>query len=161
MHSHTYNRELNEAALERLVADLRVISEVGIERAAWGWDRHEQAGLDAYHAAERAALKAIEAADLGPAWEELRRRLFAMTEGRPALISWQAEHGETGHKAERAAFAVVERTVSARARCGGAAAVQRRHVATSRSGRSGALSRSHRNRPRSSARRRNACHSWP
>ena len=104
MHSHTYDRELNQAALERLVADLRVISEVGIERAAWGWDRHEQAGLDAYHAAERAALKATEAADLGPAWEQRRRQLFAMTEGRPALISWQAEHGETGHKAERAAF---------------------------------------------------------
>ena len=27
-----------------------------------------------------------------------------MTEGRTALVSWQFEHGEVGHKAERAAF---------------------------------------------------------
>ena len=27
-----------------------------------------------------------------------------MTEGRKALVAWQYEHGETGHKAERAAY---------------------------------------------------------
>ncbi|OLC57649.1 MAG: hypothetical protein AUH85_02705 [Chloroflexi bacterium 13_1_40CM_4_68_4] len=76
----------------------------GIERAAWGWERHERRGLDAYHAAERAALKAMEAANLGPQWEEFRRSLFGMTETRGALVSWRAEHGDIGHRAERAAF---------------------------------------------------------
>jgi hypothetical protein len=27
-----------------------------------------------------------------------------MTEGRSALVAWRYEHGETGHKAERAAY---------------------------------------------------------
>ena len=51
-----------------------------------------------------AALHAIEKADRGPAWEEFRRSIFDMTEGRKALVAWQYEHGETGHKAERAAY---------------------------------------------------------
>lgn len=104
MHSHTYRREENRAALDRLVADVRVLDDDGIERAAWGWERHERGGLERYHAAERAALAAIEKADLGPAWDEFRRSLFEMTEGRRALVAWKAEHGEKGHRAERAAF---------------------------------------------------------
>jgi hypothetical protein len=104
MHTHVYRREVNDSALERLVSDLRVLSPLGIERAAWGWDRHEQAGLATYHAAERAALQCIEAAGLGPAWDDFRRYLFHMTEGRRALLAWKIEHGDTGHKAERAAF---------------------------------------------------------
>jgi hypothetical protein len=76
----------------------------GIERAAWAWDFHEERGLDEYHRAEKAALAAIEDAGLGPQWDEFRRRLFALTESQTALISWQAEHGDLGHKAERAAF---------------------------------------------------------
>jgi len=90
--------------LERLTADLRVFDTNGIERAAWGWDRHEARGLDAYHGAEKAALAHIERADLGPPWEEFRRRLFGLTEAPGALIAWRAEHGDRGHKAERAAF---------------------------------------------------------
>jgi hypothetical protein len=105
MHTHAYDRKMNEAALQRLVADLRVLSGVGIERTAWAWDRHERDNLAPYQAAERAALAAIEAAELGPAWDEFRRNLFGMTEGGPyPLIEWKAEHGEVGHKAERAAF---------------------------------------------------------
>lgn len=76
----------------------------GIERAAWGWDRHERRGLDAYHLAERAALAAIEQHDLGPRWEELRRLLFGLTEAAGALVNSKARHGALGHKAESAAF---------------------------------------------------------
>ena len=93
-----------QADLDRLTADLRVFDVNGIERAAWGWDRHERRGLDTYHAAERSALAAIEQHDLGPRWEELRRMLFGLTESAGALVNWKARHGERGHKAESAAF---------------------------------------------------------
>jgi hypothetical protein len=104
MHSHKYRREINDAALERLVSDLRTLSPAGIERVAWGWDRHEKHGLEEYRAAEKAALGVIEDGRLGPDWDAFRRSLFQMTEGRRALVSWKVEHGDTGHKAERAAF---------------------------------------------------------
>jgi len=90
--------------LERLTSDLRVFDANGIERAAWGWDRHETRGLDPYHRAEKAALASIERSDLGPAWEEFRRGLFGLTEAPGALVAWKAKHGDRGHKAERAAF---------------------------------------------------------
>src|SRR3981189_3631669 len=95
------------ADLERLESDLRVLSPLGIERAAWGWDRHEGDSLEAFRAAERAALDAIEAPGGGPRWEEWRRRLFYEVEGRLALEAWRAEHQRHPphvHKAERAAF---------------------------------------------------------
>jgi len=100
-------RALARAQLERLDADLRVLSPLGIERAAWGWDRHD-ASLEAFHESERLALKAIEAAGEGPGWDEWRQRLFSEVEGRQALIAWHAEHRTHAphvHKAERAAFA--------------------------------------------------------
>jgi len=94
----------NQSELDRLTADLRVFDVNGIERAAWGWDRHERRGLDAYHRAERAALALIEQHDLGPRWEEFRRTLFGLTEATGALVNWKARHGQLGHKAESAAF---------------------------------------------------------
>jgi hypothetical protein len=94
----------DQKELDRLTSDLRVFDANGIERAAWGWDRHERRGLDTYHAAERAALAQIEQHDLGPRWEEFRRMLFGLTESAGALVSWKAKHGQLGHKAERAAF---------------------------------------------------------
>jgi hypothetical protein len=102
-------QEPSHPELERLESDLRVMSPVGIERVAWGWDRHEQDNLAAFHASEKAALDAIEAANQGERWEARRRRLFYEVEGegRLALEAWRAEHqrhSEHVHKAERAAL---------------------------------------------------------
>jgi hypothetical protein len=86
--------------------DIRILSPAGVERAAMGWDTHVgKNGLPELHAAEKAAVHAIEQADRGAAWDEVRRSLFGLTESGGALISWKAEHGEVGHKAENAAFA--------------------------------------------------------
>jgi hypothetical protein len=103
-------RALAQAQLERLDSDLRVLSPVGIERAAWGWDRHEKQALDDFHAAERTALHAIEVGGETGGWDTWRRRLFEEVEdggSRPALIAWRSEHSiHSGHvhKAERAAM---------------------------------------------------------
>ena len=95
-HSHT---------LARLIDDIRVLGPAGVERAAQGWERHARLqGLASIHEAEKAAVHAIEKADRGPAWDEVRRNLFGMTESGDALVSWKAEHGDVGHKAEDAAF---------------------------------------------------------
>ena len=88
----------------RLVSDLRVFSAAGVERAAWGWDQHGEGAKDRFHIAERDALRAIEKSDRGGEWDDFRRSIFEMTEGKRALVSWQYEHGPVGHKAERAAF---------------------------------------------------------
>jgi len=88
-----------------LIEDIRILSPAGVERAAQGWDRHAKLhGLQSIHEAEKAAIHAIEKADQGPAWDEVRRSLFGLTESGGALVSWKAEHGEIGHKAEDAAF---------------------------------------------------------
>jgi hypothetical protein len=91
--------------LSRLIDDIRVLGPAGVERAAQGWERHSRLhGLDSIHEAEKAAVHAIEKADRGPAWDEVRRNLFGLTESGQALVSWKAEHGDIGHKAEDAAF---------------------------------------------------------
>jgi len=95
----------HQRTLSRLMDDIRILSPAGVERAAQGWDRHARLqGLQAIHDAEKAAIHAIEKADRGPAWDEVRRNLFGLTESGQALVSWKAEHGEVGHKAEDAAF---------------------------------------------------------
>ncbi len=95
----------HQRTLARLMQDVRVLSPAGVERAAMGWDRHVgKRGLSDMHAAEKAALHAIEKDNRGQAWDEMRRSLFGLTESGDALVSWKAEHGETGHKAEDAAF---------------------------------------------------------
>lgn len=100
-----YGFPAHQRTLKRLIDDIRVLSPAGVERAAQGWDEHIKGqGLTALHEAEKAALHAIEKANRGPTWDEVRRNLFGMTESGGALISWKAEHGETGHKAEDAAF---------------------------------------------------------
>ena len=101
-----YGYGSHEEGLERLLTDARVLSPAGIERAAWGWDRHEDPRLmQRFHDAERAGLRALEKSDRGPQWEEARRRILELTEGRTSLEDWKAEHGDVGHKAERALLA--------------------------------------------------------
>ncbi|TAN33684.1 hypothetical protein EPN29_05260 [bacterium] len=96
----------HQQTLARLTDDVRVLSPAGVERVALGWDRHVgEHGLQALHDAEKAALHAIERADRGGAWDQVRKSLFGLTESGAALVSWKAEHGEIGHKAEDAAFA--------------------------------------------------------
>ena len=98
-----YGYRSNEEGLERLLTDARVLSPAGIERAAWGWDRHEDpAAMQRFREAERAALHILEQTDRGPAWEDARKKILDITEGRTSLVSWKAEHGDIGHKAERA-----------------------------------------------------------
>jgi hypothetical protein len=100
-----YGFPAHQRTLKRLIDDIRVLSPAGVERAAQGWDEHATGqGLKPLHEAEKAAVHAIEKADRGPTWDEVRRNLFGMTESGGALISWKAEHGEIGHKAEDAAF---------------------------------------------------------
>jgi len=98
-----YGYHAGEEGLDRLLTDARVLSPAGIERAAWGWDRHEDpAAMQRFHDAERVALRALEQTDRGPGWDDTRRRILDLTEGRTSLVSWKAEHGDLGHKAERA-----------------------------------------------------------
>jgi hypothetical protein len=103
-----------EQGLDRLLTDARVLSPAGIERVAWGWDRHEDPRLmERFHEAERTALRVLERNDRGQQWEEARRRILDLTEGRTSLEDWKAEHGDVGHKGERsllaAALAIVAR----------------------------------------------------
>ncbi|TMC97599.1 MAG: hypothetical protein E6I58_00640 [Chloroflexi bacterium] len=96
----------HKRTIARLMDDVRVLSPAGVERVAQGWDEHVgEGGLAAFREAEKAALHAIEQADRGGAWDEVRRTLFGLTESGASLISWRAEHGDMGHKAENAAFA--------------------------------------------------------
>lgn len=95
----------HDRTLARLIDDVRVMGPAGVERAAQGWDDfaagHRHA---AYREAERKATHAIEQNDRGDAWDTVRSSLFGMTESGAALVSWRAEHGEVGHRAEDAAF---------------------------------------------------------
>jgi hypothetical protein len=98
-----YGYPRTQSGIDRLLEDARTLSPAGIERVAWGWDRHEDpAHLNRFREAEKEALKAVEQADRAQQWEEIRRRILDLTEGRSSLVSWKAEHGDVGHKAERA-----------------------------------------------------------
>jgi hypothetical protein len=95
-----------DQGLDRLIADARVLSPAGIERAAWGWDRHEDPRLmERFHEAERVALRALEKSNRGQLWDDARKRILDLTEGRTSLEDWKAEHGDVGHKGERALLA--------------------------------------------------------
>jgi len=109
-----YDFRSDERGVDRLLTDFRTLSPAGIERAAWGWNRHaDGAAVVAFREAEKAALKAIEANHLTSQWEAGRRTILDLTEGRTSLVAWRAEHGETGHKAERAALGAALAVVAA------------------------------------------------
>src|ERR1700676_1749808 len=96
----------HQKTLARLMEDIRVLSPSGVARVAEGWDRYVgDKGLKALHDAEKVDTAAIEQAARGSAWDLVRSSLFGLTESGDALVSWKAEHGDIGHKAERAAFA--------------------------------------------------------
>jgi hypothetical protein len=98
-----YGYRQGEQGLDRLLTDARVLSPAGIERASWGWDRHEDpAAMKRFHEAERAALHSLEQGNRSQAWDDARKQILDLTEGRSSLLSWKAEHGDVGHKAERA-----------------------------------------------------------
>ncbi len=97
-----YGQRPGQTAVERLLEDSRTLSPAGIERAATGWDAHGGAASEHFRAAERAALRAVEASDRGAEWDNLRNQILGLTERGAALVAWRAEHGEVGHKAEAA-----------------------------------------------------------
>ncbi len=104
----------HDRTLARLVEDIRVMGPASVERAAQGWDRYAGGNHHAaFHEAEKAATHAIEKHDRGSVWDTFRSSLFGLTESGEALVSWKAEHGDVGHKAEDAAFAAALALVAA------------------------------------------------
>ncbi|MDQ6709578.1 MAG: hypothetical protein M3Z11_03370 [Candidatus Dormibacteraeota bacterium] len=100
-----YGYKATEKAIDRLLEDARTLSPAGIERAAWGWDRHEEpVNMQRFREAEKMALHALEQANRGDTWEKARRDVLELTEGRLSVVSWKVEHGDKGHKAEHAAL---------------------------------------------------------
>ena len=105
MDADGYGYKPGERGVERLLEDLRTFSPAGIDRAASGWREHDIDNHSRLHTAEREALKALESANQAGDWEDLRRKVLDLTEGRGSLIAWKAEHGDTGHQAEDATLA--------------------------------------------------------
>ena len=98
-----YGARAGQTPIDRLLEDCRTLSPSGIERVAQGWDL--RAGEAAFHEAERAALRAVEQAGRVTEWDALRNQLLGLTERGQPLVSWRAEHGTVGHKAEDALMA--------------------------------------------------------
>lgn len=96
-----YGEREGQSALDRLLEDSRTLSPAGVERAAAGWERHA-GDRGAWHRAEQAALRELEASGEGERWDEVRNRLLGLTERGTPLVAWRAEHGDTGHRAENA-----------------------------------------------------------
>jgi hypothetical protein len=61
--------------------------------------------MERFHEAERAALHALEKSNRAQQWDDARKRILDLTERRTSLEDWKAEHGDLGHKAERALLA--------------------------------------------------------
>jgi hypothetical protein len=102
MDADGYGYKPDEKGPARLLEDLRTFSPLGIERAAAGWDEHAARRIDRFRDAERTAMRDLEEADMTATWDDLRRLILDLTEGRASLVAWRAEHGDTGHRAEDA-----------------------------------------------------------
>jgi hypothetical protein len=101
-----YGAREGQTAIERLLEDCRTLSPAGIERVADGWTRHADGGLHpAVVEAERTALRLLERDGRSEQWDRLRDRLLGLTERGTPMIAWRVEHGDTGHRAERALLA--------------------------------------------------------
>jgi hypothetical protein len=102
-----YGYTATDRGINRLLDDCRTLSPAGIERAAWGWDRHEKDPhlMDRLRSGEKEAERAIDSSGRKGEWDNAIRAILDLTEGRKSLVSWKAEHGQVGHKAERAALA--------------------------------------------------------
>jgi hypothetical protein len=110
-----YGFESEDRSVERLLADFRTLSPAGVERAAWGWDRHVGTrDRGAFREAEERALKAIEDTGRGAQWDQVRRSIYNLTEGDHRAISWEAEHGDVSHKSEHAAYGAALALVAGR-----------------------------------------------
>jgi hypothetical protein len=109
-----YGARPGQSDIDRLLEDSRTLSPLGIERAAEGWAKHAGSGAHpGWHDAERAALHTVESRKRAAEWDELRNRVLGLTENRGALVAWRAEHGETGHSAERALLGAMLALVAA------------------------------------------------
>src|SRR6202521_505055 len=98
-----YGYKSSDDGLYRLVDDARVLPPAALEPAAWGGDRHEApAAMQRFRDAERAALRILEQTNRDQAWDDAKKRILDLTEGRTSLVSWKAEHGDVGHKGEHA-----------------------------------------------------------
>ena len=95
MDSDGYGYTPEDHGTARLLDDMRTLSPAAIERIARGWEVRALPHLDGYHAAETAALRAIEGAHLSTEWEALQRQILDLTEGRTSLVSWKIEHART------------------------------------------------------------------
>lgn len=104
--SEGYGFPAQDRTIGRLAGDIRELGREGVERVAQGWDRHVgEVHLEEFRAAEQAAQAALERQQRTEEWDQVQSMLFGLTEGRSALASWKAEHGNVGGKAERAALA--------------------------------------------------------
>jgi hypothetical protein len=112
-----YGERQAQSEIDRLLEDCRTLSASGIERIAQSWRTgvapgwtervadHEDASTarhESWHEAERAALHVLETTNRAAAWDLLRNRILDLTEHHDALVSWRAEHGDIGHRAEDA-----------------------------------------------------------
>ena len=95
-----YGDRPDQSDLDHLLEDCRSLSPAGIERIASAWDRRGSDPI--FVEAERAALHAVESSEHGEVWDSTRNQVLGLTERGTPLVSWGAEHGEIGHKAEDA-----------------------------------------------------------
>jgi len=88
-----------QSLVDRLLGDLRTLGPSGIERIADAYGRTDHGR---YREHEARALQEIHEAGRSEDWENLKAEIHHLTDGGGSLLSWQSEHGQTGHHAEAA-----------------------------------------------------------